>query len=419
MSKLNLICSSGDEDVPSQLETSAHVHWQRFTVTFDFPVCFTKNLFRPENPLLIEVLNRYEADSQQDRRHRCLFFIDSGLANANPTLIEQMKAYAAHHAAAIELVCDPVPVPGGEQVKALPTYVEEMKQMLAAHHIDRHSYCIAIGGGAVLDAVGFAAATAHRGVRHIRIPSTVLAQNDAGVGVKNGINQFGQKNFTGTFAPPFAVLNDLNLVWSLPDRDKIAGMAEAVKVALIRDRAFFLWLEEHADRLAAFRQDAMAHMIQRCAELHMHQIAHGGDPFETGSARPLDYGHWSAHKLENMTSYHLRHGEAVAIGIALDARYSVLAGLLDAGLDERICQLLETLGFQLWHSSAGKRDENGQLVLLNGLQDFQEHLGGQLTITLLRDLGVGIECHSIDNDLVACAIEWLMKRSGPHNSDTP
>ena len=187
---------------------------------------------------------------------------------------------------------------------------------------------IAVGGGAVLDAVGLVAATTHRGVRLIRVPTTVLAQDDSGVGVKNGVNLYGVKNFCGTFAPPFAVLNDLDLLTPLAERDKIAGMAEAVKVALIRDGDFFAWLERHADDLITFQRPALAAMIRRCAELHMRQIAHGGDPFETGSARPLDYGHWSAHKLESLTKHHLRHGEAVAIGIALDARYSVLAGLL-------------------------------------------------------------------------------------------
>ncbi|MEM9030909.1 MAG: 3-dehydroquinate synthase, partial [Pseudomonadota bacterium] len=282
--------------------------------------------------------------------------------------------------------------------------------MLADHHIDRHSYCIAIGGGAMLDAVGLVAATTHRGVRHIRMPTTVLSQNDSGVGVKNAVNQFGQKNFVGTFAPPFAVLNDLDFIIGLPDREKIGGMAEAVKVALIRDQEFFAWLEQNADALATFETDAMAYMIRRCAELHMRQIGQGGDPFETGSARPLDYGHWSAHKLEGMTNYHLRHGEAVAIGIALDARYSVLAGLLDAGEDDRICFLLEHLGFKLWHPVIEKTTADGVLVVLKGLRDFQEHLGGQLTVTLLSDIGVGVEVNDMDDAHIRDAIAWLKNR---------
>ena len=209
---------------------------------------------------------------------------------------------------------------------------------------------------------------------------------------------------------PFAVLNDISFVMDLGERDKIAGMAEAVKVALIRNAEFFGWLEKNADSLATFKKDAMATLIRRCAELHMHQIGHGGDPFEMGSARPLDYGHWAAHKLEGLTRYHLRHGEAVAIGIALDARYSVLTGLLNTGEEDRICFLLEHLGFKLWHAALEKRTPEGELELMVGLQEFREHLGGELTITLLSDIGVGVEVHEMDTELVLQSIQWLKER---------
>jgi 3-dehydroquinate synthase len=304
-------------------------------------------------------------------------------------------------------------VPGGEKIKSDLHFIESIQQKLFDLHIDRHSYVIAVGGGAVLDAVGLVSTTTHRGLRHIRIPSTVLAQNDSGVGVKNGVNLQGVKNFVGTFAPPFAVLNDLQFVMSLPERDKIAGMAEAVKVSLIRDAEFFVWLERHMDDLATFERTAMAYMIRRCAELHMRQIGQGGDPFEQGSARPLDYGHWSAHKLESLTRHHVRHGEAVAIGMALDARYSVLSGLLPAGGEERVCALLEFLGFELWHPALENAGKRGQWAIFDGLDDFQEHLGGELTITLLADIGVGVEVHEIDRERMREAMLWLKERASP------
>jgi 3-dehydroquinate synthase len=305
------------------------------------------------------------------------------------------------------LVADPIVIPGGEKIKVELHFVEAMQRQLFEHRIDRHSYVIAVGGGAVLDAVGLVAATTHRGLRHIRVPTTVLSQNDSGVGVKNGVNLYEQKNFVGTFAPPFAVLNDLGFIEALPARDKIAGMAEAVKVALIRDAKFFGWLERSADDLVVFEHAAMATMIRRCAELHMRQIAHGGDPFETGSARPLDFGHWSAHRLETLTKYHLRHGEAVAIGMALDTRYSVLAGLLELSAEQRIRFLLEHLGFRLWHSALENRMPNGRQAVLEGLREFREHLGGELTVTLLSDIGVGVEVHEIDEALMRQAIDGL------------
>jgi 3-dehydroquinate synthase len=393
---------------PAEGAQAAAVHVQRFAVTFEYPVYFTERLFEPANRVLVETLARLEPE----RRHRCLVFVDDGLLASRPGLGQQIADYACAHAARMQLVCPPLPVPGGERIKSELFFVEQMQQRFHEHNIDRHSYAIAIGGGAVLDAVGLVAAVTHRGVRLIRVPTTVLAQDDSGVGVKNGVNLYGVKNFVGTFAPPFAVLNDFDLLSALAPRDQIAGIAEAVKVALIRDADFFAWLERHADDLITFERAAMATMIRRCAELHMHQIAHGGDPFETGSARPLDYGHWSAHKLESLTKHHVRHGEAVAIGMALDARYSVLAGLLAAGAEERICALLEHLGFRLWHPAFESRRPDGSLAILEGLREFREHLGGELTITLLAEIGRGIEVHEIDDDRMRAAMAWLQERDG-------
>jgi 3-dehydroquinate synthase len=384
----------------------AGVHVQRFTITYEYPVHFTDGLLRPDNPTLAQALARLEPD----RRHRCIVFVDDGIIAVRPEIVDEIRGYAAAHRETIELVGPPIPVPGGERIKNELFFVEQMQGQLVAHRIDRHSYVIAIGGGAVLDAVGLVAATTHRGIRLIRVPTTVLAQDDSGVGVKNGVNLLGVKNLVGTFAPPFAVLNDTDLLARLPDRDKIAGMAEAVKVALIRDGKFFAWLERHAEDLVTFQRPALAGMIRRCAELHMHQIAHGGDPFETGSARPLDYGHWSAHKLETLTKHHVRHGEAVAIGMALDARYAVLAGLLAPGAEERICALLEFLGFRLWHPALESTRPHGELALIEGLREFQEHLGGELTVTLLEDIGHGVEVHAIEEAWVLDSIAWLKQR---------
>lgn len=379
---------------------------QQFSVPFEYQVWFTSHLFDPANPVLVESLTRIESD----KRHRVVVFVDNGLADQNPTLLDDIKGYVAAHSDSIELVTDPITVPGGEGVKVDLFHVESMKKILFEHHIDRHSFVIGIGGGAMLDAVGWVAATTHRGVRHIRVPSTVLGQNDSGVGVKNGVNLYGVKNYMGSFAPPFAVLNDLEFVMSLPQRDQIAGMAEAVKVALIRDRSFFKWLEENVAALIARERSAMETMIRRCAELHMNQIAKGGDPFEMGSARPLDYGHWSAHKIESMADYEIRHGEAVAIGIALDARYSVLAKLLPEGDEERICRLLEQLGFKLWHSAL-EETKSGKREVLQGLVDFKEHLGGELCVTLLEEIGVGVEVNQMCESKVFSAITWMKERS--------
>lgn len=382
------------------------VYTQEFSVRYDYPVHFTEHLFARGNPVFVQSIVRREPT----KRHRVVVFVDANVAASWPTLVHDIAAYTEVHAESLELVGRPEVVAGGEHVKNDPALVTSLQRRLVDLNIDRHAFVVGVGGGAFLDMIGFVAATTHRGIRHIRVPTTVLGQNDSGVGVKNGINAFGMKNLLGSFAPPFAVLNDADFLRTLHPRDKIAGIAEAVKVALIRDALFFEWLEGNAEALRECAPAAMARMIRRCAELHMHQIAHGGDPFESGSARPLDYGHWSAHKLEGLTAHELRHGEAVAIGLALDTRYSVQIGMLAAGGEDRVYKLLKRLGFYLWHPAMETRDEQGRLILLRGIEEFREHLGGELTITLLRDIGRGEEVHAMDNNEILHAMAWLRRK---------
>lgn len=386
-----------------QPHPATHVHRQSFAVSYDYPVYFTRDAFDPPNLCLRSALARLESS----KRHRVAVFVDEGVTLACPDLLSKITRYAEHHADAMVLVGDIVVVPGGEAVKNQHDCVELMLRDLSARRIDRQSYALSIGGGAMLDAAGFAAAIFHRGVRHIRCPTTVLAQDDSGVGVKNAINAFGFKNLLGTFAPPFAVINDSAFLDKLSQRDKRSGLAEGVKVALIRDADFFTWLEGNCSRLARFEPQVVDELVHRCASLHMRQIAHGGDPFETGSARPLDFGHWSAHKLETLTRHALRHGEAVAIGIALDTRYSVLAGMLPEKDGTRVHRLLAGLGFRLWDDTLDLRDENGRRRVLAGLAEFQEHLGGELTVTLLEAIGRGVEVHEMHEPLVETAVRWL------------
>ena len=375
-------------------------------VGYRLRVFFTRNVFAPANPLLKEVL----ANGETHRVHRVLVVLDEALAQARPDLAPQIETWFAGNTGHFHLVCTPVVIEGGERTKNSFVHASEIQSHIDRYHIDRHSYVIAIGGGALLDMAGLAAATAHRGVRHVRLPTTTLSQADSGVGVKNGINAFGKKNFIGTFAPPFAVINDFEMLASLTDRDKRAGYVEAVKVALIRDRDFFEQLEAQAKRLAGFEPAVMESLIHRCAALHLKHIATGGDPFETGSARPLDFGHWAAHKLEQLSEYKIRHGEAVAIGIALDVLYSRNIGLLDAASAERALRLLEKLGFELFASELLHTDSAQSLLVLGGLEEFREHLGGALSITLLKAIGQGIEVHEMSLPKVVQAIYELQDR---------
>jgi len=378
---------------------------RQIQVGWQLRVFFTEDVFNPANPVLKNAL----ADAA---RRKVLVVLEDSLAQAMPGLENRIKGYFATHADCLELVRPPLFVCGGESAKNSLTLVTDILAQIDRHHIDRHSYLIAVGGGALLDVAGFAATTAHRGLRLVRIPTTTLSQADSGIGVKNAINAFGKKNFIGTFAPPFAVINDFNLLATLEPRDKRAGYVEAVKVACIRDRAFFEEIESAADRLAAFEPAAMKRLIHRCAELHLDHIATSGDPFESGSARPLDFGHWSAHKLEQLSGFQICHGEAVAVGLALDVIYARNIGLLDAKSAERILQLLERLGFKLFADELLSADARDHLHVLEGLEEFREHLGGELTIPLLTEIGQAVEVHEMNPSNIVRGIHELQARRG-------
>lgn len=366
---------------------------QQFQVSYQYPVIFTEGLFSQENTVLDEFFGGEKATPK-----RVLIVLDGGMTVHYPGIQSQIQQKFLQ----TEGVADTIflTLPGGEAVKNDPEHVKTIVSLINSCGVDRHSYVIGIGGGALLDAVGFAAAIAHRGIRHIRIPTTVLSQNDSGIGVKNGINYFGKKNFLGTFSPPFAVMNDTTFLTTLDDRQWRSGTAEAVKVALIKDGAFFQWIEGHADNITARHMADMEQLIYECAALHLEHIS-SGDPFESGSSRPLDFGHWSAHKLEQMSGFSLLHGEAVAIGIALDALYSQQTGWLSAADTKRIIALLQSLGFTLFHPALIDP------ALTDGIREFREHLGGKLTIMMLRGIGHGENIHAMDPDIVASCIETL------------
>ncbi|MER2999305.1 3-dehydroquinate synthase [Pontibacter populi] len=376
---------------------------QSFAVQFEYGIYFTEDIFEQENAMLRDVVQQ-----SSHAPAKVFFIVDSGVAEAHPFLQQSMLNYTATHADVMTLAAKPLIIPGGEACKNNPEVLQQVLESINQHGICRHSYLVAIGGGAVLDLAGFAAAIAHRGIRLIRIPTTVLSQNDSGVGVKNSMNAFGKKNFLGTFAPPVAVINDSNFLLTLDERDWRSGISEAIKVALIKDASFYQSIKADASLLKQRDMRAMNRLIHRCAEMHVEHIG-GGDPFEFGSSRPLDFGHWAAHKLEQLSNYSLRHGEAVAIGIALDVVYAKLTGMLSADASDDILNLLYKLGFDLYTKHLSTL-ENGQLSILRGLTEFREHLGGQLTIMLLDEIGHGIEVHQIDETIVAEAVKVLQQK---------
>ena len=375
---------------------------QNFDVPFSYPVVFTRNAFNADSLALREVISP---------NAKVICYLDQGVADAHPKLVHEINHYFSD-----ALVMPPRIVPGGEAIKNNYRLTMEMVDGMLEHRLDRHAVVLAIGGGAVLDAVGFATSIVHRGLRLVRMPTTTLAQNDAGIGVKNGMNLHGGKNTIGTFYPPVAVINDFSFLGTLSDVSWRDGISEAFKVAMIKDADFFHELCALAPRFNRRDPEATERMIVRCAELHLEHIATSGDPFERGSARPLDFGHWSAHKLESMSNYRISHGQAVATGIALDAGYALQQDWLSqAEYDELIAALLDS-GIQLWHDELDLRLGDGALALLGGLEDFREHLGGQLCLTFPKGIGQKIEVHEHDSEIFEASLALLRKAINSHAS---
>ncbi|MDG2400250.1 MAG: 3-dehydroquinate synthase [Akkermansiaceae bacterium] len=372
------------------------------TVSFQHRVRFTRRAFAPDNRLMADLL-------ETRGRSKVLVFVENGLREFFPQLEGEIQDYFSDlsglRLTGVEWLA------GGEEAKRDDEVYQNAMSAIERHHIDRHSYIVVIGGGAFLDVIGFAAATGHRGVRLVRFPTTTLSQDDSGVGVKNGINAFGKKNFIGAFAVPYAVVNDFQFLHTQPELTRRAGLIEAVKVALVRDGEFFNWMEENVEGLLSLDKAILEEAVERSAIHHARHIAQGGDPFELGSSRPLDYGHWAAHKLEQLTDFALSHGEAVSVGVALDTLYAAKVGLLKAGDSERVLRLIEGLELPIWHEALELKDHEGRRRVFNGLEEFREHLGGELTVLLLKETGVGVDVHEIDEVIWESCAEELKARA--------
>jgi 3-dehydroquinate synthase len=379
---------------------------QSFSVSFEYPVYFGRDMLAPENKLLAETMCRREPE----RKHRLQVFVDSGVMETSPDLSARITAYFERHSQQLDLVDEPELVPGGEEAKNSRKAAEKVMESIADHHLCRHSYVVAIGGGSVLDIVGLAASLVHRGVRVVRMPTTVLSQGDSGVGVKTGIDAYGVKNFAGTFAAPDAVLVDFDFLRTLPWSYWIGGVTEAFKVAMIRDADFFEFLCENAARLGKRDEAIIERVVERSALLHLEHIRTAGDPFEFGKARPLDFGHWSAHRIEVLSGYEIGHGQAVGIGIALDSFYAWKTGLIGKDEFESVITAFEGCGLPVWAGLLDRRAADGRREILWGLEEFREHLGGELSVTLPAPIGTGTEIHVMDETIIEEGIDFLGAR---------
>jgi 3-dehydroquinate synthase len=269
-------------------------------------------------------------------------------------------------------------LPDGEAHKTLAN-VARLIDVLVANRFNRDCTLVALGGGVVGDMGGFAAACYQRGIDFVQAPTTLLAQVDSSVGGKTGVNHPGGKNLIGAFHQPVAVIADTETLRTLPDRELRAGLAEVIKYGLIRDAAFFAWLEANIEKLLARDSGALAHAIRRSCELKAEIVAR--DEREQGERALLNLGHTFGHAIESATGYtQWLHGEAVGAGMLMAATFSRECGLLSGGEPERLQRLLERAGLptrvpgvssqqMIEHMSIDKKVQAGRVrfVLLKGI----------------------------------------------------
>ncbi len=280
---------------------------------------------------------------------------------------------------------DPVEVilPDGEVHKTLEVLNRVYTALLEAR-CDRQTTMLALGGGVIGDMAGFAAATYQRGVPFIQVPTTLLAQVDSSVGGKTGVNHPLGKNMIGAFYQPRAVIIDTDTLKTLPDRELSAGLAEVIKVGLIRDAGFLAWLEDNLDRLLARDPEALAHAIRVCCQCKADVVA--ADEREGGVRAILNLGHTFGHAIETGMGYgQWLHGEAVAAGMVMAADLSRRLGWLTAADVERVRRLVARARLPVAPPASLSRDRFRELMSVD-----KKVLAGQLRLVLLRRLGEAV-----------------------------
>jgi 3-dehydroquinate synthase len=324
-----------DEPAPSEPQS-----FERVAFSFEYPVHFTNGVFSWENLTLVRAIARRDPR----RRHEVTVVVDPGVASAH--LLDDIGRYVEFHHERIQL--------GG-------TIIFHEEDLV----VHPQSFVVAVGGGALQDAVARVAASV-RGSRVIRVPTTVTAQAMAHV--------------PGPYALPFAVINDFEFLETLSPRDTHAGTAEPLRLALAHDASLFGWLRLHAPALAACEPNAVREMIRRTARVHH------ADPFDP----PIALGEWTAQHLGDRD---LRYGEAIALGSALDVVYSAAAGVLDTDALDPIVSTMQGLGLPTYHPA---------------LSDLPFHT--MRRVSILERVGCASETSEIDPQLMHRAIDWLRHR---------
>lgn len=289
--------------------------------------------------------------------------------------------------------------PAGEANKSLSRLIE-LLDGLAQAQLDRHDVVVTFGGGLAGDMGGFAAAIWMRGVRFVQVPTTIEAAVDAAVGGKTAVNHTVGKNMVGAFHQPSAVVMDTDFLETLPQRDFIAGLAESVKHAVIRDPAFFDWHVENAAQLVARDPQIISEAISWNVAIKADVVAQ--DEREHGLRAILNHGHTVGHALELRAEYGLRHGECVALGMLVENEIAVRRGLLDAGLAARIRELIATVGLPTKLPEAIPADQ----VLSAAARD-KKNRGGKTVYLIITALGQTLRLDDVSDAEVAAALETI------------
>jgi len=388
-----------------ELARRSELHAERkFDVVYgpglSYPVTMARNIFSRGNHELTDLIGR----------RKTLFIIDRGIGKGQ---LEAVKDYVRwSNAINKEINAVFLRVPGGETVKMNMKYVRQIIRRARQAGLDRKSVFVIVGGGATLDMGSFAADIFHRGAAHIKIPTTLLSQVDAGISMKNGINSDGRKNLLGTVSAPEAVLVDPTFLYTLRTRVISQGFAEMIKAALMRDGRYFEQIEAYYQELLqrTFSR-TMEDLIWRAIEIHLTEI--NNDPFEQKLERPLAFGHVWAHWLENITNNRLSHGEAVGIGMAIDTQISEQRGLINQETRDRVINLIQRVGLPIYDSAAVTDDYT------DVLEEFRQHLGGKLTVGLLNFIGSRVDVDDITKEEIKAAINFLAQRSAASEIEAP
>jgi 3-dehydroquinate synthase len=367
-----------------------------------FAVRFSRDCLSPANSDLADLLR----GGEPFRRQRVLFLIDAGLAAVQPRVAEHASAYLAAHKANLVSAGAPILIEGGENVKNRPEVCDWLRARFYGAGLDARSHVVVVGGGAVLDAVGFAAATLRRAPRVTRVPTTLLAQASGALSPRCAVNALGRKDALCAFQAPFGVLLDAKWLGSLSDREKRAGLAEITRTALAADADFFHWLADHARALGGFERRALETAARWSARLHWESAAEG-ESFDPSRPAPLDFGRWAALRLEAEAGGGLLHGEAAAVGASVDLLLSVLLMGMPPEAARAALELIAGFGLPLWHDVLGQADSEGAPALLSALAEFS--LAGGSSVPLLRAPGRPESCIAVNAEAVAAAIEALRR----------